>query len=193
MGKHADLKTKAGTLLPLLDLKGKPYLQVAHRLVWFREEHPDWTIMTHAEEITLDHARYRATICTPEGRAIATATKYEDKKGFPDFIEKAETGSVGRALAMCGYGTQFAPELAEGDRLADAPVVPAKMPVVVAHPAAKWEVVGEFVTEPSLVKRIELAATLEELRTLYPHLQADAEKTAYITRRAFFLSQEGGE
>ncbi len=31
------------------------------------------------------------------------------------------TGAVGRALAYCGYGTQFAPELEEGNRLADAP------------------------------------------------------------------------
>jgi hypothetical protein len=29
---------------------------------------------------------------------------------------------VGRALAMLGYGTQFAPELDEGDRIVDSPV-----------------------------------------------------------------------
>ena len=42
--------------------------------------------------------------------------------GFPDYIEKAETGAIGRALAMCGYGTLQAPEFDEQDRLADAPI-----------------------------------------------------------------------
>jgi hypothetical protein len=46
--------------------------------------------------------------------------------GFPDYIEKAETGAIGRALAMCGYGTLQAPEFDEQDRLADMPVEKAK-------------------------------------------------------------------
>jgi hypothetical protein len=38
-------------------------------------------------------------------------------------MEKAETGAIGRALALIGYGTQFcADELDEGDRIVDAPV-----------------------------------------------------------------------
>jgi hypothetical protein len=41
-------------------------------------------------------------------------------------FEKDETGAVGRALAMCGYGTLQAPEFDEGDRLADAPLANAK-------------------------------------------------------------------
>jgi hypothetical protein len=41
---------------------------------------------------------------------------------FSVYIEKAETGSIGRALAMCGYGTLQAPEFDEQERLADAPV-----------------------------------------------------------------------
>jgi hypothetical protein len=49
------------------------------------------------------------------GRIIATATKMETGSDFTDFVEKAETGSIGRALALCGYGTQFAPELSEGE------------------------------------------------------------------------------
>jgi hypothetical protein len=52
---------------------------------------------------------------------MATATKMENVRGFPDYLEKSETGAVGRALAFCGYGTQFAPELEESNRLADAP------------------------------------------------------------------------
>jgi hypothetical protein len=59
-------------------------------------------------------------------RVIATARKKETEVGFPDYIEKAETGAVGRALAMCRYGTLQAPEFDEGERLSDAPVEKAK-------------------------------------------------------------------
>ncbi len=37
-------------------------------------------------------------------------------------LEKSETGAIGRALALCGFGTQFTPELDEGERLADSPL-----------------------------------------------------------------------
>ena len=116
-------RTKAGTEIPLADLRGKDYLLVAHRLVWFREEHPTWTIKT---AVTYDlqklYALGHATILDDKDRVIATAHKYEDAKGFGDFIEKSETGAVGRALAMCGYGTQFAPEFDEEARIVDAPI-----------------------------------------------------------------------
>lgn len=116
-------KTPKGTEIPLLDLRGKDYLQVQWRLVWFREEHPTWSINTEYMQVNEKEAFARATITTDTGRFIATAHKYEDKVGFPDYREKAETGAIGRALALIGYGTQFcADELNEGSRLADSPV-----------------------------------------------------------------------
>ena len=103
---------------------GREYLPVAARLVWFREEHPDWSIITSPVEINLEkqYAIFNATIMNADGKVMATATKMENVRGFGDYLEKAETGAVGRALAYCGYGTQFAPELEEGaGRPADAP------------------------------------------------------------------------
>lgn len=102
---------------------GKEYLPVAARLIWFREDHPDWTIQTKPVEINVEKffAVFHAEIIDREGKVIATGTKHENVKGFADYIEKAETGSIGRALAVAGYGTQFAPELEEGDRFADSP------------------------------------------------------------------------
>ena len=46
----------------------------------------------------------------------------ETETGFPDDVEKAETGAICRVLAMCGNGTLQTPEFDEQDRLADAPV-----------------------------------------------------------------------
>jgi hypothetical protein len=53
---------------------------------------------------------------------IGTGTKSETAANFPDFIEAAETGAIGRALASLGFGTQFAPELQELQRIVDSPV-----------------------------------------------------------------------
>lgn len=115
--------TPKGSQLQIIQLKGKDYLQVAQRLIWFREDHPDWTISTEAVALDDKHAIFRATIQDAAGRTIATAHKREDQAHFGDCIEKAETGAIGRALAYCGYGTQFcADELDEGARIVDAPI-----------------------------------------------------------------------
>lgn len=101
----------------------KDYLPVSSRLVWFREEHPDWAIVT--EPVTIDiergYAVFKALVLNSEGKPIGSGTKMETARAFPDFAEKAETGAIGRALAVCGYGTQFAPELEEDRRLVDSP------------------------------------------------------------------------
>jgi hypothetical protein len=116
-------RTPKGTDLPLLNLRGKEYLEVKYRLVWFREDHNDWAIETELLSVTDQSAYARATVKDEQGRVIATSHKFETRQGFPDFIEKAETGAIGRALALIGYGTQFcADELDEGSRIVDAPV-----------------------------------------------------------------------
>lgn len=91
--------------------------------MWFREEHPDWSILTEIVDRTDTFAIVRATIKNELGTLIATAIKQETKGDFGDFLEKAETSAIGRALALCGYGTAFAADdLHEGVRLADSPL-----------------------------------------------------------------------
>lgn len=117
------MKTNKGTHLPVLNLRGKEYLEVKYRLVWFREEHPEWGIETTILKTTEDFTLCRAEIKDEKGRLVATAHKSESKQDFNDHQEKSETGAIGRALALCGFGTQFAPELEEGERVVDAPVL----------------------------------------------------------------------
>jgi hypothetical protein len=122
---RTNFVTPKGTELPLLNMRGKEYLEVKYRIVWFREEHPDWSIETEYVQVTEASAFAKAIIRTEEGRVVTTSHKFEDRKGFPDFIEKAETGAIGRALALIGYGTQFcADDLNEGHRIVDAPASP---------------------------------------------------------------------
>lgn len=110
----------------LIDLKGKKYLEVKWRLVWFREEHPDWDIETQliSHDTASNVALFRARIADAEGKPRSTGYGSESVKDFRDYIEKAETKAIGRALAVLGYGTQFAPEMEEGERIVDAPVKP---------------------------------------------------------------------
>jgi len=103
------------------------YLPVAARIAWFRLEHPDWSIITKTLQLANKAVLMKAIIKDANGKVIATARKKETEIGFPDYIEKAETGAVGRALAMCGYGTLQAPEFDEGERIADAPVEKSKV------------------------------------------------------------------
>lgn len=110
----------------LMNLKGKDYLQVLWRLVWFREDKPLWCIDTHLEQLTDNHAVFSAKIFDENGIQKSAGYGSESIKDFRDYIEKAETKAVGRALAMLGYGTQFAPEMDEcedgKDRIVDSPV-----------------------------------------------------------------------
>ena len=107
----------------MMKLKGKDYLQVAWRLVWFREDHPDWSLNADCIEHDPDHAIFKAIICDENGIQKSSGHGSESKKDFGDFLEKAETKAIGRALAMLGYGTQFAAdELDEGERIVDSPI-----------------------------------------------------------------------
>lgn len=122
------VSTPKGTQLPLIQLKGKDYLQVAHRLIWFNEVVPKFDINTQFLHLDDDQTVCKAVIVIRDDNnnivRSATATKRETKKDFPDHTEKAETGSIGRCLAQLGFGTQFAlADLDEGSRIVDAPVM----------------------------------------------------------------------
>lgn len=119
--------TEKGTKLPLLNLRGKSYLMVGHRLQWLAEKYDNYDIFTEFLLITDEQtvARATVTILDKDGKVVrkAMATKRETKKDFPDHSEKAETSAIGRALSMLGLGTQHAlSDLDEGTRLADSPV-----------------------------------------------------------------------
>ena len=124
------------------------YLPVQWRLVWFRslcpegvietemvhfdpnreteEEGYTWNNETRRSERVMKRANgfvvFRAIITDGKG-GKATATKSEKAASFSDYVEKAETGAIGRALAMLGFGTQFTgDDFDEQHRIVDAPV-----------------------------------------------------------------------
>lgn len=120
------VKSPKGNDLPLINLKGKDYLMVAHRIQWLNEAVENFTVSTEFLSIDDTQTVARALVQVfKDGKLVksATATKRETKQDFSDHTEKAETAAIGRALAMLGYGTQFAiADLDEGDRIADTPL-----------------------------------------------------------------------
>ena len=132
---NREFKTAKGTVLPILNLRGKEYLEVKYRIVWFREERPEWRIETEIYFHDENKSIVRAKILDDKGNVMAMGTKQETAQGFGDHLEKGETGAIGRALALLGYGTQFcADELDEGDRIVDAPTAPKNQTTAPSRP-----------------------------------------------------------
>src|SRR3954451_10587615 len=100
------------------------YLEVKWRLVWLREANPDATIDTELVSHDGQLAVFRARVSIPGGGS-ATGWGSEAQDDFRDYLEKAETKALGRALAALGFGTQFCPDFdfgADQNRVVDAPV-----------------------------------------------------------------------
>src|SRR4051794_22145371 len=88
----------------LTNLKGKDYLEVKYRLVWFRSEHPKGSIRTKLVERVTGAALMRAAVYDGDGVLLATGYGSETSSDFGDYLEKAETKAIGRALGAAGYG-----------------------------------------------------------------------------------------
>jgi hypothetical protein len=106
------------------------YLEVKWRLLWLRTEHPDAAITTELVSHLDETAVFRALVSVPNGGS-ATGWGHETAADFGDYLEKAETKALGRALAALGYGTQFCEDfefeqaetrVGAGARVVDSPV-----------------------------------------------------------------------
>lgn len=119
------------------------YLPVAARLAWFRESHPDGVVVIDAHAITEQVAIFRARVSVSGGGA-ADGWGSETPDDFKDYIEKASTKALGRALAALGFGTmEGAEELDRGERgprPVDTPVpTPVDAVAAVLADLAEWD------------------------------------------------------
>jgi hypothetical protein len=110
---HEDSPARGGSgfdptpyLRQLRGRGGGDYLDVKWRLLWLRKEHPDAELITEMVEHDQQMAIFKATVTLPTG-GKATGYGSETANDFPDFIEKAETKAIGRALNALGFGAQF--------------------------------------------------------------------------------------
>lgn len=137
----------------LMNLKGKDYLNVQHRMIWFIRDQRNliarglgqMAYKVNTEQVEVDRQTGYACFKTYVRDVLGNeAIMYgsETQKDFPDYAEKASTKSLGRALAMLGYGTQFAPEMDEDERVVDSPPAQTTRP----HPPANKTEAAERAT-----------------------------------------------
>ena len=99
------------------------YLDVKYRLLWFRQIYPEGYVDTVEVTVNERLARIEAVVYDRDGgKKLGKGRRQVMAADFRDYVEKAETQAIGRALAVAGFGTQFCDELDEGDSVADSPV-----------------------------------------------------------------------
>ena len=188
----------------------RDYLPVQWRIVWFREVYPHGTITTEMMHLDIDrdveaetfgwnsearrsermtkHAKgfvvFHAVV-DDGGGGRAEGTKSENAASFPDYIEKAETGAIGRALAALGFGTQFAGELSEGEKAEQSVQQTAKTSSAPApsQQTAKTTSVPMASAETMKELKVYAARFKEPLAAMIPASVA-AEKLAAYRKRA---------
>jgi len=108
----------------VVNIHGKEYLTVAHRVNQFREQFkPDdgWSIRTWLIYNEGDRVIIQATICDKDDHVVATGFAEEvrgsSKINKTSALENCETSAIGRALAAFGLGGE---EYCSADELVSA-------------------------------------------------------------------------
>ena len=111
------------TKLKTVNIKGKEYVEVSTRIKYFRENYPNYSLITEIVEISPDHAIIKASVLNEEGRVMATGLALEEKSSSfinkTSFLENAETSAIGRALGCFSIGLEGS-GIASADEVANA-------------------------------------------------------------------------
>ena len=107
-----------------VNFHGKEYETVGSRVYRFREDHPDWGIVTSIFDVNDTSVIVQASVTDETGRVIGMGHDEERRTNTGvnknNAVENAETSAIGRALAACGYaGTEYA----SADEMANTGVV----------------------------------------------------------------------
>lgn len=137
----------------VVKIHGREYKTVALRVAEFKEQHPEWSIVTElvsADDETVvmkalvldDCQRVRGTGYAEEKRSASKINK-------TSAMENAETSAIGRSLAACGFaGTEFASADEVANAIAQQNIdeqVNAQMERLLAHNNAvreNWDTVS---------------------------------------------------
>ena len=141
-------RTEINERLKKVNIKGKPYVEVAQRVQGFWEIFPNGRIATDWLRLEDEQCVCQASIWDGD-KLLAQGTAWEQRKGninTTSYVENCETSAIGRALGNAGIGS--VQSIASADEMAHA----MGQQAVAAAPAKK--------PEPKLSAR-------EEWRPLY--------------------------
>lgn len=86
----------------VVNLRGRRYVVVRRRLQELRKDHPDWRIVTELLREDAESATFKATVYDESGQVRATG---HDRAFGENCVALAETGAIGRAITIAGYGS----------------------------------------------------------------------------------------
>lgn len=100
---------QANELIKTTDIKGKAYAEVPQRIKAFRSVCPNGCIVTELLSNENGVCVFKASVYDDEHNLLGTGHAYE-KEGSTfinktSYIENCETSATGRALGVCGFGS----------------------------------------------------------------------------------------
>ena len=109
---HHQLNLKTMHKFKTTNIKGKDYVEVNQRLLFFRNEpaYAGWSIESDLVDLQPDRCCIKAIIRDTDGRIRATGHASEDRTSSminkTSYVENCETSAWGRALACIGIGIE---------------------------------------------------------------------------------------
>jgi hypothetical protein len=162
------------------NIKGKEYVEVNQRVLFFRTEakYEGWTIENELVAIDSETCIIKSTIRDNNGRVISSAHAQEDRTSSminkTSYVENCETSAVGRALAMLGIGIETS--IASSNEVAMAIAkqdAPASATQKVSIPKN-----SVFQSAIDFMKKDGTTAGLEKILSKYGDQFTDAQKGA---------------
>ena len=164
--------------LKTVNIKGKEYVEVNERLIFFRKTYPKFSLTSEVLEKTDKSILILASIINEDGRVIATGMAEEEKGSTfinkTSYVENCETSAWGRALGNFGIGIDTA--VASANEVENAIVNQAKpspkkstvktqqKKIVLNIGDANWTNVLNYIAKN---KALGLAKIIPQLETKY--------------------------
>jgi len=92
----------------MIEIRGKKYVEVNERIKLFRQDHPDWSLITEILKLENGFCLIKASAIDEKDNVRATGHAYENENSTfinkTSYIENCETSAVGRCLGVLGIG-----------------------------------------------------------------------------------------
>ena len=97
-------------IMKTVNIHGKQYVEVNERIIYFRKNYKEWSLISEIVELTDKRCVIKASILNEQGRVLATGIAYEIHGSTyinkTSFVENCETSAWGRALGNLGIGIE---------------------------------------------------------------------------------------